>query len=276
MHRNTAIGFGVGVAITLALVKAPFNSAPAPAAEIDPPDVIGGPRSAGASVEPIGIDLGDWQAWFIHTENGYRQVAFNMPGQPGVLVGELYDDAGNKVGQGAVFERERENTSISDIERLSSWVSRDFVDPPSVPEVQSVVAGQVQSTPRYLVVDPFSEPARRMATQIRALVADGVRIIPAATAGAGSFDGLHAVMEGGSHEGQSTLSATLSALEGETLTLQSKPGESLNEHAFMAFSKNISLQSVLGIETLPAMIQQDADGKGVIVEPLRRTVSPQE
>lgn len=275
-------GVGLGVIGTLALT----HTSPAAILGMDepssePPKVIGGARSPGASVEPMDLSFGDWQAWFVHSDNGYRQVVYNMPGQPGVFVGELYDDQGRPVGQELTRARERGVTHIEDISRLSTWLSHDFVYPPSVPEVQGreLNAGQIasQADPIYLMVDPFDGPARQQQAQITALMEDlDARVIPVPNAGPDAYDGLHAILEAGrmADSDETSLDLFFRALSGESVIPHAQPGDPVHESTFMAFSKNVSLQSRLGIQELPAVIHA-SDDKGIAVVTLRQWMADQ-
>lgn len=268
MNYRVLAAFASGVVVTLAVSQG-FQEEPGVSGDLgaSPPDAIGGPRSDSAKVDAMDIDLGDWRGWFIHSPNGYRQVAFSMPGQPGVLVGELYDDSGVPVGNVAAQMRERSTTSLASIERLSSWVSHDFPYPPSLPEVQAkgLATGEgVESA--YLLADPFSENSRQHSELIESLIDSGLRVVPVANSGASSYDGLHAIMEPGFLGGadQTSLDVFLLALKGGVVPNLSGPGMPEHERAFMAFSKNISLQSRLGIQTTPVVIHA-AKGDGIEV-----------
>lgn len=269
---TTLLAFGAGAFVAVSGLQL------LPASSFDststPPQLIGGARSQNAKVEALDVGLGRWQGWFIHSDNGYRQVAYSMPGQPGVVLGELYDDSGSPVGPKLVQARERGVTSIEDLAGLSTWVSSEFVNPPSIPELQGRILASPQQadtgSPRYLMLDPFDQPARSQRELILGLMEEpNLRVIPVPSSGPGAFDGMHAIMEAAYRDGSdTTLEAFHRALAGEDILPVSGEDDPERQQAFMAFSKNVSLQRRLGVEQLPSLIQQTADG-GIEVVTLR-------
>lgn len=277
MKRPLISGFAIGVLATISAVYATSDMSISKVRRTSIPPELIGMRADKTKIEALEIGLGDWQAWFVHTSNGLRQLVFSMPGQPGVVVGDLYDDNGHPVGDGLARAYERAATSIESIEHLAAWISREFENPPSVPETQSRQLGASlgESAPLYLLVDPFDGPSREQAHNIMAMIEEpNVRVIPVPNAGPGAFDGMHAIMEAGYiSTGQATsLELFRRALEGEAVMPISESGDSEHQRSFMEFSKNVSLQSRLGVEFLPAVLHQ-AEGGGIEVATLSSWVS---
>lgn len=268
-------GFAMGVIATLGTLQFTDMVPSVGAKRTSVPPGLVGTRGENAKIDAIDVNLGDWQAWFVHTPNGFRQMLFSVPGQPGVVAGELYDSQGRPLGQGLARQHERSLTDIESIELGANWLSADFEYSPSPIELQSRrLAGDpllTGSTPTYLMVDPFDRLTREQAVEISALLEKSqVRVIPVPNAGPDSFDGLHAIMEVAHLEGDhpTSLDVFRRALTGETVLPVSQPGDAAHERSFMDFSKNVSLQTRLGIEHLPVVIEQTAEG-GIEVTSLR-------
>lgn len=274
IKQHALLGFGAGVVVSAAIYMV-LPSSGDPSHTEPNLEAMMGTQGKDAKIESIDASLGDWKAWLIYSRNGYRQTAFSMPGQPGVLVGQLYDQSGAIVGREAAYSREREITSIEDIEDNSAWVSRTFENPASTPEIQSAQAGEGSGQPLYVIADPFDPGTRQHEAKIRKLIQDGARIIPAPANSAETFDGLQAIMEGGGPDNPNTLDAFLTALGGASVLQQGERGDPSHKEAFIAFSKNVSLQSLLGIERLPAVIEA-SDQSGVSISPLQQSPPEQD
>lgn len=232
------------------------------------------------TIRPLALEYGDWHAWYITSTNGYRQVAYEMPGQPGVLLGELLDGNGVPVGRKAAQIEERSQTTLAEVEESSHWISMSTPYPSSPIQrqqhnIQQQQAGIEQDSPVYIMLDPTDPLLARYREELLRLLEenpDSVRVIPTPAMGIEAFDALHAVMEKGEFSSvganDTSFEVLVDFLEGHTPKPVASVDDAAHERAFQLFSANVALQSQLGMHELPSVIHQSAESEGIVITSL--------